>query len=187
MRFLTNFVVLSLFFAALGCDSSPQPTAENVVSEEASPDEQAGETFPFDFTLVSTTGETVSKADFAGKVLVVDIWGTWCPPCRAEVPHFVELQQELGPQGLQMVGINYEGADTAEEALAAINEFTETTPVNYPLLLGTEDVKDQVPNFEGYPTTIFIDREGKVRLSIVGARSKRELQGIMEKLLSESA
>lgn len=145
------------------------------------------ETYPFDFTLISADGNTVSKSDFAGNVLVVDIWGTWCPPCRQEIPHFVELQEELGPQGLQIVGINYENADTPSEAVADIAAFTNEIPVNYPLLLGTEDVQQQIPNFGAFPTTVFIDRAGNVRLTLVGARSKKELKTIMTQLLSESA
>ena len=191
MRFLSQtglYLGLSCaLLAAVGCDSSLRTSTEMTAPEDARDASGASESFAFDFTLPSINGETVSKADFEGKVLVVDIWGTWCPPCRAEVPHFVELQEELGPKGLQIVGINYEGTDTVDEALAEIAAFTDQVPVNYPLLLGTEEVKDQVPNFEGYPTTIFIDRSGKVRLSVVGARSKSELQGIIEKLLDEDA
>jgi thiol-disulfide isomerase/thioredoxin len=191
MRFVIHLSFLAVLLMTAGCDSSlrtgtersADPTDRDGTEE---PGEDSG-SFSFDFSLISTTGETVSKADFAGKVLVVDIWGTWCPPCRAEVPHFVELQEELGSKGVQIVGINYEGTASAQEALAEIAAFTDKIPVNYPLLLGTEEVKEQVPNFEGYPTTIFIDRTGKVRLSVVGARSKRELQGIIEKLLDEEA
>ena len=68
----------------------------------------SGETFPFDFTLTDFSGQNISLTGFQGKVLIVDIWGTWCPPCRAEIPSFVKLQTEYGPQGLQIVGLNYE-------------------------------------------------------------------------------
>lgn len=143
--------------------------------------------YEFDFSLPSTEGETVAKEDFAGRVLIVDIWGTWCPPCRAEVPHFVELQQEYEDQGLSIVGINYEGASSDEEAIGAIAEFTAEVPVNYPLLLGDEATQEQVPQFSGYPTTLFIDRTGKVRMTVLGARPKGELEAIVKILLAEQA
>lgn len=141
------------------------------------------ESYEFDFSLPSTEGETVAKEDFAGRVLIVDIWGTWCPPCRAEVPHFVELQEEYEDQGLSIVGINYEGASSREEAIEAIAEFTADVPVNYPLLIGDEATKAQVPDFQGYPTTLFIDRDGQVQLTLVGARPKPELEAIVKYLL----
>ena len=175
MQKLLTFLLALSVVAINGC--RPSSNLESPENPEA---------YPFDFSLTSTENTTVSKSDFVGKVLVVDIWGTWCPPCREEVPHFVRLQEELGDQGLQMVGINYENASDADESISKIAEFTKNTPINYPLLIGTSEVQAQVPNFEGYPTTIFIDRAGNVRLTLVGARSERELRGIITRLLSES-
>jgi thiol-disulfide isomerase/thioredoxin len=198
MRKVVTPLLLSALLVAAGCDTSG-PAVDSQIDTVPSPSENAsgqientvpeteGESYEFDFTLPSIEGETVSKADFAGKVLVVDIWGTWCPPCRKEVPHFVELQEELGDQGLQIVGINYEGTDTPAEAIEAIEQFKETIPVNYPLLLGSEEVRAQVPDFQGYPTTLFIDRTGKVRTTLVGLRPKAELKAIIESLMNESA
>lgn len=179
MRALTCFILLTPLLLFAACDRSFLPSP----AEQISSDSEG--MFPFDFTLIDIHGETVSKSDFAGKVLVVDIWGTWCPPCREEVPHFVDLQDELGPEGLQIVGITYERSDSPQEAIASIKQFTETTEVNYPLLLGTQAIQEQIPDFNAFPTTLFIDRSGNVRLSVVGARSKRELKGIMQKLLDE--
>src|SRR5436190_6816113 len=61
--------------------------------------------FPFDFDLEDVAGNRVSKSDLAGKVLIVDIWGTWCPPCRMEIPHFVALNRKYNNQGLAIVGL----------------------------------------------------------------------------------
>jgi thiol-disulfide isomerase/thioredoxin len=175
-------LLLPLLLAAVGCDLRfPGPGADGPGADFSV------EGYPFDFTLPSVDGGTVSKADFAGQVLVVDIWGTWCPPCRREVPHFVELQEELGDQGLQIVGINYEDADTLEGTIAKINEFTSDVPVNYPLLIGDEETRAQVPNFTGFPTTLFIDRTGRVRMTVVGAKPKAELRSYIEPLLAETA
>ena len=144
------------------------------------------ESFAFDFKLEDTEGNTVSKADFAGKVIIADIWGTWCPPCREEIPHFVELQKEYCDKGLQIVGLTDEKNDDKEEALSSIRAFTETQPVNYPLLLVNRETISQVPDFRGYPTTIFIDRKGEVRLKVVGYTEKSELEAIVKRLLDEA-
>src|SRR5215471_16433167 len=74
------------------------------VAEEVSRLLKENEPFEFNFDLKDVNGQRLSKADFAGKVLIVDIWGTWCPPCRMEVPLFQALQLEYGEQGLQVVG-----------------------------------------------------------------------------------
>lgn len=163
-----------------GCSSSPESGSESSAGDETS-------LFAFDFQLNDIEGAPHSKADYAGKVIVADIWGTWCPPCRMEIPHFVELQEELGDQGLQMIGITDEQESDPEVAIAQIRAFTESQPVNYPLLLATPETIGQVPDFQGYPTTLFIDRKGNVRLKIVGYTEKSELKAIITKLLAESA
>jgi len=70
----------------------------------------------FDFTLRSVDGKTISKKDYLGQVLIVDIWGTWCPPCRMEIPHFLELEKRYGPQGLRIVGLNSEKVADPKQA-----------------------------------------------------------------------
>ena len=204
-RYISYLAVfaLAMTIGAVGCNR-PELDLDEVSEEVGEAEAAAGassldeiadadatahtNSYEFDFSLPSTEGSTVSKADFAGRVLIVDIWGTWCPPCRAEVPHFVELQEEYEDQGLSIVGINYEGVElTDEEAIAAIAEFTAEVPVNYPLLLGDEATQEQVPDFSGYPTTLFIDRSGKVRMTILGARPKGELEAIVKIRLEEQA
>lgn len=141
--------------------------------------------FDFDFSLPNVDGKTIARKDFAGKVLIADIWGTWCPPCREEIPHFVELQKKYEGKGLKIVGINYENAANAADAAKVIRAFSRENNMNYPCLIGDEKTRSQVPNFQGYPTTVFLDRSGKVRLSIVGAQSMSDLEAIIQELLDE--
>lgn len=160
-----------------GCDRGPNQEFIDSLQIEGPTEIES-----FKFNLPSVDGSRVSDADFKDKVLLVDIWGTWCPPCREEIPHLVELQEKYGEQGFQIVGINYEGGDD-EEAKLAIAEFTNETPINYPLLLGTEAVQDQIPNFDGFPTKVLINREGKVVDVVLGGRSKSELEEMIAPLL----
>ena len=151
---------------------------------------QAGEnipeevSFPFDFKLTGIDGEPVSLADHKGKVVIVDFWGTWCPPCRAEIPSFIRLQNEFGEEGFQMIGLNYEGGDTDSDT-AKVKQYVASEGINYPCALGDDATQNQVPGFNGYPTTLFIDKTGKVRHRLVGLHQYQDLSVIVKKLLAE--
>ena len=155
------------------------------VTEEVSRLLKENEPFEFDFDLKDVNGQRLSKADFAGKVLIVDIWGTWCPPCRMEVPLFQALQLEYGEQGLQVVGLNDERTDDRADAARLVRSFCRSQGVDYPCAVITPQIKEQVPEFGGFPTTLFIDHTGKVRLKIVGACGMPVLKTIVETLLKE--
>lgn len=144
------------------------------------------ESFDFKFSLPDLEGKAISLTDMAGKVVVADIWGTWCPPCREEIPHFVALQEKYREQGLSIVGINYERGDP-QEAVKLISDFARDYKMNYPCVIGDEQTRAQVPSFEGYPTTLFIDRTGKVRLSVVGLQPYSRLEAVITTLLAEKA
>jgi thiol-disulfide isomerase/thioredoxin len=142
-------------------------------------------TFPFDFESQTIEGKSLRKQDFTGRVLIVDIWATWCPPCRGEIPSFVSLQSKYQDAGLSIVGMNFERTATPRDAILAIEEFRRGQPINYPLVLGEEPVRKQVPHFSGYPTTLFIDGKGMVRMTLVGAHPFETLEAYSLILLSE--
>lgn len=151
----------------------------------AQKDLQAGETYPFSFAGTDIEGNEQSLAALEGKVVIVDFWGTWCPPCRAEIPSFVELQKQYGEQGFQMIGLNYERKESEEENLKAVQDFAEEFSINYPCILSDDETRAQVPNFRGYPTTLFIDRSGKVRMTAVGLHEYAYLEAVVNVLLAE--
>ncbi len=159
--------LILLYLTAVGCQTTPT-------------------NFPFDFELKDISEEQQALTDYRDKVVIVDIWGTWCPPCIAEIPHFIELQDKYGDRGLQILGINYEDADSWEEQQQIIANFVEKKGINYPCMPGTEEVQNQIPGFSGFPTTLFIDKTGNVREVIVGVNSFDELEAKVKKLLAES-
>ncbi len=159
---------------------------QQVVVQQAKDDLAKGETFPFDVQVESLTGTPIKLADFLGKVVFVDIWGTWCPPCRAEIPTFVKLQEQYSADGFQMIGLNYENSQ-GDEAKKLVQDFIDANGINYPCALGTEEIQSQVPNFEGYPTTLLIDRTGKVRLKLVGMHDEAYFDALLKILLAEPA
>lgn len=153
---------------------------EEVVAELSS-----GEKFAFNMTGTSIDGEPISLADLQGKVVIVDFWGTWCPPCRAEIPAFIKLQETYGDAGFQMIGVNYERAPTDEAKAKLAADYVAEHGINYPCMLGDESLQKQVPEFRGYPTTLFIDRKGSVRLMAVGQHSYEYLELVVGELLKE--
>lgn len=140
--------------------------------------------FPFAFELPGLDGKPVKLDSFKGKVTIVDVWGTWCPPCRMEIPHFVALRDNYKDKGLEIVGINYERAPKGKEK-DLIEPFVKETGINYTLVLGDDKTQEQIPDFSGYPTTLFLDREGKVRYKHTGYAPYEVLEYIVKTLLDE--
>jgi thiol-disulfide isomerase/thioredoxin len=141
--------------------------------------------FAFNFDVEDIAGNRVSKKALRGKVVIVDFWGTWCPPCKMEIPHFVALDREFRDKGLQVVGMSEERGDSDEENAATVRDFCKSEGVTYPCALATEKIKDQIPDFEGFPTTLFLDRTGRVRLQVTGYREVSFLRAAVEALLNE--
>jgi thiol-disulfide isomerase/thioredoxin len=142
--------------------------------------------FPYDFTITTLDGRHLSLADLRGKVVIVDYWGTWCPPCRAEVPHFVALRKELGDK-LAVVGMTWEHDRNGEAVIGGIKRFQAEVGIDYPLaLIGSPDLQ-KVPGLEAFPTTLFIDKQGRVRAKEVGLRDLDALRAIVQALDAEPA
>ena len=147
--------------------------------------------FDFDFELTDIEGNAIAKADFKGKVLIVDVWGTWCPPCKKEIPHFVELVKQYKDKGLEIVGLNSEGGDDDDADLKTVQEYHKENGMNYRCALIKSDDKEDflkgIPDFEGFPTTLFFDRTGKIRLKIVGLQDYDKLETFVKRLLEEKS
>ena len=143
------------------------------------------EPFDFDFKLKDIQGKPIAKSDFKGKVLVVDLWGTWCGPCQMEIPHFVKLYENYKDQGVEVVGLNNEQEDE-DEALQTVRQFHKKNDMNYRCALADQETMDQVPDMEGLPTTLFFDRAGKVRVKAGGYHDYDTLEMIVQRLLEES-
>jgi thiol-disulfide isomerase/thioredoxin len=143
----------------------------------------AFESFPFDFTTTDVVERPLSLTALKGKIVIVDFWGTWCPPCRAEIPAFIKLK-ELYASDIEIIGLAYERGEP-EEAVTKVVEYGQKAGINYPCAIGDEATQDMVPEFRGYPTTLFIDRDGKVRMLTVGAESYERLESIVLALMEQ--
>jgi len=141
--------------------------------------------FPFDFTLKDVDGKAVALADYKGKVTIVDVWGTWCPPCRREIPVLVDLYKTYKPKGLEIVGINCNEEGSPDEVRKTIKDFAAAEKIEYKCVLNDDKTETKIPEFQGYPTTLFLDRSGKVRLAVVGSSPRARLEAIVTALLAE--
>ncbi len=139
------------------------------------------ESFAFDFDQADLAGRPLSLTALRGKIVIVDFWGTWCPPCRAEIPAFIKLKENYG-EHLEVVGLAYEKGEVAEAPQKVI-DFGLKNNINYPCAIGMSETKSMVPEFRGYPTTLFIDGTGKVRMMTVGAESYEKLEAIVLALM----
>jgi thiol-disulfide isomerase/thioredoxin len=121
----------------------------------------------FNFTLPDLEGKPVSLADFKGKVVLVDFWGTWCEPCREAIPRLSELYRLHHHRGLEIVGLAYERqAHNESEARTVVKRFVGETHVPYTCLIGDLPTAQQIPKFQSFPTSLVLDRSGKVRVLI---------------------
>ncbi len=123
-------------------------------------------------------GRTLRLSDYRGKVVLLNFWATWCPPCRAEVPDLVGWQREYRSRGLQVIGITYPPQTTGE-----VRRFIKRLNVNYPVALGTKETKALFDQGETLPITVVIDGEGNVRELIEGILLPEEFEQKIKPLL----
>ena len=129
-------------------------------------------------SLRNLRGRTVRLDDYRGKVVLVNFWATWCPPCRAEVPDLIRWQRQYKSRGLQVVGVTHPPTNVRE-----VRRFIRRFRVSYPVLLGTRETKALFIEGETLPVTIVLDREGRIRERIEGILLPEEFEEKIKPLL----
>jgi thiol-disulfide isomerase/thioredoxin len=127
-------------------------------------------------------GRNQPLSQWSGKVLVVNFWATWCPPCKEEMPEFVRAQAEWAEQGVQFIGI-------AVDAVPDVKAYLASNPVNYPILIGEPNGPEWAAElgdaFQVLPFTAVIDRSGHVARVKSGPYSRSELADLLREMLAE--
>lgn len=167
--FLAILAVLFLQFACRGGGGGG--------GSEARPALSRGDTAP-PFALRDVSGNVVDSAAFAGRPVVINFFATWCPPCREEIPGFVDVYRKYKPEGFELVGISMD-TETGE----VLPEFIMEHRIDYPILLGDLDTARAYGGVSSIPTTIFIGRDGRIRNVHVGYLDRetfdREVRNIL--------
>ncbi|MDZ7294325.1 MAG: TlpA family protein disulfide reductase [candidate division KSB1 bacterium] len=143
------------------------------------PQAQEGRKKAYDFRLKDLDGKTHSLSDFRGKVVIVDIWDTWCPPCRREIPEFAELHRAYADSGFVMIGVA-----AARNGVDAVRSFVREHRVPYLNLIATDEVFRGYGPIEGIPTTFVIDHEGYIHQKYVGYTPKQMFERDIKTLLA---
>jgi len=134
-----------------------------------------------DFELQTLDGKSMKLSDFRGKAVLLNFWATYCGPCKVEIPWFVELQKEYGPQGFQIVGVAMDDASTEE-----IAKFAQEMSINYPVLLGKESVGQSYGGVGALPVSFFVDRGGKLIAREFGLQSRSVFVDHIKKALGQA-
>jgi thiol-disulfide isomerase/thioredoxin len=123
-------------------------------------------------------GRDFHLADYKGKVVLLNFWATWCPPCRQEIPELIKLQREYRSQGLQIVGVTYPPQNVSQ-----VRQFARRVKINYPVVVGTKQTKLLFASTETLPITAIIDTEGNLRDVIEGIMYRDEFDEKVKPML----
>lgn len=160
---LLSFVLLVLI---AGC-GGPAKKADQMINQPAK-----------DFSLSDLENNQVSLANFKDKIVVLNFWATWCSPCKKEIPDFVDLHKKYREKGVVVVGIALD-----EEGLTVVKPFIQEYKVNYPILLGNEQIAKDYGGIIGVPTSFILDGKGNVYKKYVGYRPVSEYESDIDALL----
>ena len=156
MRYCKVVVLLGLLGFCLAACSSPPPTPSGGPPA-------VGQAAP-DFTLSDLNGKAFALSALRGKVVIVNFWATWCPPCRAEMPSMELLHRELGDEGLVLLAVNIE-----KDGRQTVSKFLATSPHSFPVLLDDQEEIQKRYGVYKFPESFVIRKDGVIDDKVVGA------------------
>jgi len=131
-----------------------------------------------DFALKDMTGATVKLSDYKGKVVLLNFWATWCGPCKIEIPWFMDFQKTYKDREFAVVGVSMD-----EDGWDAVKPYVEQHKMNYRVVVGNDQVSQLFGSIDSLPTTLVIDREGRIASMHIGLVAKKTYEQEIEQLL----
>jgi len=134
-----------------------------------------------DFELEDLDGTPLRLSDFEGKIIVLNLWATWCPPCRDEVPALIRLQEEFGDRGVQVIGVSLDENGTRQK----VADFAQSFGVNYPTPVDDGRVQEKYGPLSVIPTTYILDGGRNIRFYAPGYLEYAQMEEAVEELLND--
>jgi cytochrome c biogenesis protein CcmG, thiol:disulfide interchange protein DsbE len=135
-----------------------------------------------DFTLQTLDGKTITLSSLRGKPVLLNLWASWCPPCKSEMPDFEKVYNDYKNQGFTILAVNATNQDTLSNA----SEFVRQNQLTFPILLDSDGRVSQIYQLRSLPTSFFIDKNGVIRDVVVGGPMSEALLRIrVQNLLEE--
>lgn len=176
--FVIALVIILILTACSNADTKTSSQSPNTTASSSAGQTSTDELKDApDFTLAKMDGESFTLSDHEGKVVVLNIWATWCPPCRKEIPDFIEIQKEMRDDGVLFVGVSVD-----KEGWQVVRPFAKEYGINYPLVVDDGTIRQKYGPFRGIPTTFIINKKGKVEYVAPGMINREILQPALEKL-----
>jgi len=134
-----------------------------------------------EWQLSDVDGKPVKLSDFKGKVVILDFWATWCPPCRAEIPGFVAIQKKYADKGFTVIGVSLD-----KQGPSVVKPFMRELGMNYPVVMGNPKIAGDYGFITAIPTTFVIDRRGDVVTAYEGFRDQATFESLIAPLLENT-
>ena len=192
MMLRTKSMIMLLFAVVLGCSAGAAPesktgasTKTSVAIEKTVISKPAVDTSQLQpapaWALVNLEGKPISSESLKGKVVIVDFWATWCGPCRASIPHLMELQTAYKSKGFEVVGVSLD-----QQGPAVVQSFVTQHEIPYTIAMGNAKIVNDFGGIRGIPTAFIISQDGKIYRKIVGLVPREEYEKDVKALLGVS-
>ncbi len=196
MNYLKIFSVVLILGLFIGCGEKKETTQTKTETKQtetkptvkqyftvSSVEKPSGKGVVPNFTW-DENGKKMSMSDLKGKTVLINLWATWCGPCKKEIPDLIAISNELKDKNFAMIGIQV----FQKSGQQSLDDFLKTTPIPYTILDGNQELIEAFnialgSEINGIPTTIIVDSEGKVAESFVGSRDKAGFLAIINKHL----